>query len=127
MTGLVIDIALPPSANKLFKNVPQGGRARTREYNAWIEAAGYDVETAWRAAGRPTFLPPLAIDVRLGLVGRKRDAGNTLKAIEDLLVKRIDGLPDDKFNDDIRIRRDAAISASTARVTITSLPSAPPG
>ncbi|MFV0623764.1 hypothetical protein ACBY01_07115 [Sphingomonas sp. ac-8] len=125
MTALSIDMPLPPSANRLFKNLPQGGRARTREYDAWIEEAGYAVEMAWRAAGRPTIAAPLSIGLDVGLIARKRDVGNTLKAVEDLLVKRIPGLPDDKFNDLIVIRRGGDAPEGMARVTVSTL--GPPG
>ncbi len=125
MTSLTIDLPLPPSANRLFKNVPQGGRARTRDYNAWIDEGGYEVEMAWRAAGRPAIAAPLSLELRLGIIGRTRDAGNTLKAIEDLLVKRIPGLPDDRHNDLIVIRRGGDAPAGIARVTISTFE--PPG
>lgn len=125
MTSLSVALPLPPSANKLFKNVPQGGRARTRAYDSWREEAGYAVEMAWRAAGRPTIAPPLSLELNLGLIDRKRDAGNTLKAVEDLLVQRVPGLPDDRYTDLIIIRRCSATPAGMARVTVTSL--GPPG
>lgn len=127
MTALTLDLPLPPSVNALYRNAPGRGRVKTGAYNAWLEEAGWAAVTRWRAAGRPSFTAPLALTIELGLSGRRRDAGNTLKPIEDLLVKRIPQLPDDRHNDLITIRRGVDVPAGIARVTITSLPGEPPG
>jgi hypothetical protein len=121
MSSLTVMLALPPSANALNKNNPQGGRSKTRAYSAWLEDARYRITTAWRALGCPTFAKPLRVTLSLGLIGRVRDAGNCLKPIEDALVKFVTGLPDDRWNDEIAIRRDATVPAGAALVTIESI------
>ena len=127
MTALAILVPLPPSANALTRNVKGRGRVNTAGYNLWLEDAGYTVRMAHRAAGRPEFTKPLKVTLQLGLRDRRRDAGNCLKPIEDMLVKSIVGLPDDRWNDSISIERDGTIAPGMARITITSLPGAPPG
>jgi hypothetical protein len=127
MTALTVTVPLPPSANALTRNVKGRGRVNTAAYTAWLEDAGYTVRMAHRAAGKPAFAKPLEVTLQLGLRDRRRDAGNCLKPTEDMLVKSIEGLPDDRWNDSITIKRDAAIAAGMARITITSLLGAPPG
>lgn len=127
MTALAIVVPLPPSANRLTRNVRGRGRVNTSAYTSWLEVAGHATTMAWRAAGRPAFTPPLAVTLQLGLRDRRRDAGNCLKPTEDMLVKSIDGLPDDRWNDRITIMRDAGVQPGTALITITSLPGQPPG
>jgi hypothetical protein len=127
MSALAIVVPIPPSANRLTRNVRGRGRVNTAAYIGWLEEAGHAVVMAWRAAGRPTFVPPLAVTLQLGLADRRRDAGNCLKPTEDMLVKSIPGLPDDRWNDRITVTRDAGVQPGTARITITSLPGEPPG
>jgi hypothetical protein len=127
VTAFTITVPLPPSANALTRNVKGRGRVNTAGYNLWLEEAGYTARMAHRAAGKPVFEKPLAVTLQLGLRDRRRDAGNCLKPTEDMLVKSIEGLPDDRWNDDISIKRDAAIPSGMVRITITSLLGAPPG
>lgn len=118
--NLIIDMPLPPSANALFANAGKG-RVKTPEYKAWIEEARWHVLTAWRAAGKPEVGrdTPMRLFLRLGLVGRRRDAGNCLKAIEDILARELP-IPDDRYNDRITIDRDETL-AGAARITIAPL------
>lgn len=118
--SLTIDLPLPPSANRLTVNLKNGGRAKSAEYKAWIEEARWHVMMGWRNAGKPTWAEgPMSLLLELGIEGRVRDAGNCLKATEDLLVKNLP-VPDDRWNDDIRIVRNEQI-AGRARVTIAAL------
>lgn len=123
MSTLVVTVPLPPSANKLTRNVPGKGRVSTSAYRAWTEEASWHAIAAWRTAGKPAFTRPLQMTLDLGLADRRRDAGNTLKPIEDMLVKAIEGLPDDRWNDLILIRRSADVKPGSARVTIASIDS----
>ena len=123
---LTFDLPLPPSANALFANVRGKGRVKTAEYKAWIEEARWHVLTAWRTQGKPEVgaQTPMRLSLRLGLVGRRRDAGNCLKAIEDILVRELP-IPDDRYNDRIVILRDETIP-NIARVTIGPLSASVP-
>jgi len=118
---LTFDLPLPPSANALFANVRGKGRVKTPEYKAWIAEARWHVLSAWRAQGKPEVGKdtPMRLSLRLGLVGRRRDAGNCLKAIEDILARELP-IPDDRYNDRIVIIRDETIPG-IARVTISPL------
>lgn len=120
--SLTIDLPLPPSANALFANVKGGGRVKTKDYNNWLNEARWHVLTTWRAAGNPSVEAdaPMQVFLRLGLTTRKRDAGNCLKAVEDVLVKELP-IPDDRWNDRILIERSADIPEGVARVTIATL------
>lgn len=39
----MIALALPPSTNALYRNVPGKGRVKTKVYLAWIKSAGWDL------------------------------------------------------------------------------------
>jgi len=118
---LTVDLPLPPSANALFANAGKGGRVKTKEYNTWLNEARWHVLTAWRAIGKPAAPPdvPMLLWLRVGLTTRKRDAGNCLKAVEDVLVKELP-IPDDRWNDRILIERNANFEGF-CRVTIAVL------
>ncbi|UPT53092.1 endodeoxyribonuclease [Synechococcus phage Yong-M3-232] len=121
MSGLTIDMPLPPSVNNLFTNLKGGGRAKSAVYKAWIEEARWHVMIAWRNAGKPEWPAetPMRLDMRLGIEGRRRDCSNCVKAIEDLLVKNLP-VPDDCWNDAGSWQRDETIPG-LARVTIAAL------
>lgn len=120
--AITIDMTIPPSANNMFVNLKGGGRAKSAAYKAWTEDARYRVITAWRAAGKPTWpKAPMQIHFRLGLEGRKRDASNCIKALEDVLVRELP-VPDDCWNDFGSWQRDENIPGM-ARVTIAPLDS----
>lgn len=113
-------LPLPPSANNLFFNLKTGGRAKTAAYKAWISEAGYHLKTAWSRAGKPEYAKrPMRLIMDLGLENRRRDASNCAKAIEDLLVATLP-VPDDRWNDEIHIRR-TADADGMARVRLEPL------
>ncbi|UAB76989.1 hypothetical protein INR77_09025 [Erythrobacter sp. SCSIO 43205] len=116
-----IDLPIPPSVNALTVNLKGGGRAKSALYKGWIEEARWHVMTAWRAAGKPVWPKeaPLSVRLEVGLEGRRRDLGNTLKAIEDLIVANLP-IADDRWNDRILIERREDI-VGIARVTIAPL------
>lgn len=116
-----VDLPLPPSTNALFANRKGGGRVKTEAYKAWLNDARWHLITAWRAAGKPEWPAklPMRLSIRLGLTGRTRDASNTIKAIEDVLVKELP-VPDDRWNDAGEWLRDETIPG-VARVTIAPL------
>lgn len=118
--NFAVTLPLPPSVNALTVNLKNGGRAKSAVYKAWIEEARWHLITAWRAAGKPEWRQgPMSVHLALGIESRKRDAGNCLKAVEDLLVQNLP-VPDDRWNDRILIERDESIPGM-ARVTIAAL------
>lgn len=120
MTAICATLPLPPSTNELFRNLKTGGRVKTAKYKSWIEEAGWHLKIAWSGAGKPEIAEqPMRLSIELGLSGRRRDASNCAKAIEDLLVSALP-VPDDRWNDDISIRRSAAADG-LARVRLEPL------
>ena len=92
-------LPLPPSVNSLYANVPGKGRVRTKRYLTWLNAAGWAIKqtkpkpkkikgnySLWLYCERPDR--------------RRRDLGNMLKAIEDILVEH-GIIADDSFAADI--------------------------
>lgn len=125
MTSLAILIPMPPTTNHLYANkVGRGGRSAGRTiskgYAAWLEEAGWHARTAWAEAGKPILKAPLKLVIRLKL-DRKSDISNRIKAIEDMMVKTIPDWPDDCWNDDVRIIRDADIADGAALVGFYSI------
>lgn len=75
----------PPSTNHLFRNVEKVGRVMTNEYRQWLKVAG-EYLLAQRPV--PVFTEPVELTLYTGEKGvANMDASNTLKAVEDFLVK----------------------------------------
>ncbi len=93
---VTINLPLPPSVNGLFANVSKErrekaaakgkklpGRVRTERYRVWANAAGWELKT--QKPGHVEGPYVMALEMRRS-DKNKMDLGNTLKAIEDLLV-----------------------------------------
>lgn len=85
-----IRLPFPPSVNALYatnKKAARGknrgrGRYRTKEYEAWLDQAGWELN-----AQRPPFFEPRC-EIRIDLdESRNGDSNNYEKAVLDLLVK----------------------------------------
>lgn len=74
---------LPPSTNHLYLNVPNRGRVKTRAYEDWIFQAGLMLNR--QIEGRFTGRVDILIEIEDA--HQNRDASNTIKPLEDLLVK----------------------------------------
>lgn len=118
VSRLCFDLPIPPSVNELTVNLKNGGRAKSAVYKRWIEEARWHVMIAWRNAGKPEWPAetPIALRLEVGLEGRRRDLGNCLKAVEDLLVANLP-IPDDRWNDHIVLERREDIPG-VARLTV---------
>lgn len=94
-------IPVPPSANNLFINRPDGGRAKSPAYKKWIYEAGWRLreQLAQPVAGKTFSLMIYAP------VNRQRDISNVIKATEDLLVGMALIPVDDRYIDEVIIRR----------------------
>lgn len=112
--GFTVTLPLPPSANNLF--LTRGNRrARSPEYDAWIEAARWALhcEKLQPVTGPYAFLLALPYLMR-------GDCSNRLKAPEDLLVK--EGLtPDDRHADLVMAHRSNAVSGVACIVTVVPI------
>jgi len=76
-------IPLPPSVNSLYRNVPGKGRVKTQRYHTWLNAAGWAIKEAKPEAVRGDYIMTLICQRP---DRRRRDLGNLLKAIEDVLT-----------------------------------------
>lgn len=86
--SLTFDLPMPPSVNSMFKNVQGKGRARTKEYKAWANEAGWMLlaQRNQHKAHR-CITEPVEIDVHAYRpASKRRDLDNILKAICDLLT-----------------------------------------
>lgn len=89
ITSATFDLAVPPSTNAAYTNVPGVGRVKTKAYREWIRGE-LKVLIAQRAQPVTT---PVSIEIFLPL-GVRGDASNRIKATEDILV-RAGVIPDD--------------------------------
>lgn len=78
-----LTLTRPPSANRLFKNIPGRGRARTAEYDAWIELNLFKIKNQKPKCVRGTY--HLAISCQRS--NKRADLDNILKATNDILKK----------------------------------------
>ena len=90
MTTMLV-LPRPPSLNALFRNLPTGGRGKTKEYEAWRKEAGWEVRrqrphVVTGEYALDIFVPPSLRDVD----------NHCAKAVSDLLVE-LQVTPDDKF------------------------------
>lgn len=83
------ELAVPPSVNAMYRNVPGRGRVRTSAYNAWLQG---ELKALVAQRARPV-LPPVSISMFMPETMRG-DISNRAKACEDLLVKA-GVIPDD--------------------------------
>ena len=93
MKTITLGLPMPPSTNNLYFNLPKGGRAISRKYSTWREAAGWEIQSQrpGKIEGR------VVISIALGKnTNRQSDCSNFIKPIEDLLVMH--GVIDDDRN-----------------------------
>lgn len=96
-----VTLPLPPSANRLFANVPGKGRVKTRAYKLWRKNAVLSIFAQARADRR--LSGAVSIDIVLPEMCRL-DIDNAIKPILDALVasQRID---DDRYVAELHVRR----------------------
>jgi hypothetical protein len=109
-------LPVPPSLNNIFINVQKHGRAKSREYRAWLSEAD-----KWYYLQRLNKLKPIngprALHIRLPRI--RGDASNRIKVIEDWLVSRkLTG--DDRHNLRVSVEVDSG-SVNHCVVTVTPL------
>lgn len=88
LVSLTIQLAMPPSTNRIWRSAVKGGRVRTyraREYAAWMIAAAWRVKQAVQSQGAVKG----DVRVRLGFWPRDKraDLDNRIKPLLDSLVK----------------------------------------
>ena len=83
MSAVTLTWTYPPSVNALYKNLPRGGRAKTKRYKTWSTLVGWEarVQRAGKVLG-----PYVLYVVACRPDARKRDLGNLEKPISDALV-----------------------------------------
>lgn len=106
-----IAISFPPSTNNLFATLGRR-RVTSKEYSAWREANGWEIQVQKPGSikGR------VRLDIKLE-EGRRQDASNCIKAIEDLLVTNgvIEG-DGPKHVRDVRARFDSSVSGALVEI-----------
>jgi Holliday junction resolvase RusA-like endonuclease len=114
---IILDLPIPPSVNNAWFNIPNGGRANTKDYNEWIEDAGFYVRKA-------QIKPPQAAYYCLKLLlpyAMRGDIDNRVKPVLDLLVRhRI--TPDDRKAWSVYVRRDYHLAKDICRVLVSFYP-----
>lgn len=108
-----VTLPLPPSANKLFANVPGKGRVKTKAYKLWRKNAVLSIFAQVRADRRIGGPVGLTLCVPRGMRG---DLDNRLKAAIDALVasNRIDD--DEHVQSILIIRGGAAVGTVEIKV-----------
>lgn len=119
MSALHVTLPVPPSANALTKTVGKR-RVSTAAYTRWNFEAWYRIMVAVREQSPAGWGKPLALTIYVN-VTRNRDASNVIKPIEDALVKFVPALPDDRWNDEVRVVRSLEPPPGMAFVTIASM------
>lgn len=107
MTDAVINLPFPVPLSDLYRNARGPGRAKTKRYQTWARAAGWEL----KAQKPPKMEGPVALEIAVerpvnkdGTVSRKkRDLSNLIKGVEDLLVDH-GIIEDDSLVEDLRIR-----------------------
>ncbi|WP_300396377.1 hypothetical protein [Henriciella sp.] len=106
-------LPIPPSVNGMFPG--KARRHKSADYKAWIEHAGWVLETA----RIPPVIGPFALHIRLP-VKMRGDIGNREKAISDLLVKH--GVtPDDSKTWRITIERHPNVRDCSCQFALTEI------
>lgn len=118
MTTLTLELGAPPSANVLY--VARGrGRCKSSVYQRWIRASRAAVVEARGVGLWSCGEGPYAVEL-LARIDRRRDLDNIAKPVLDLLV--VTGcVPDDRWCDELVLRRCAQIDPRRVRVTVRSL------
>lgn len=109
------DLTICPSVNRLYCNVRGRGRVKTAEYRSWLKTAGWEV----RAHKLPPVVGPYQVVIGVPLKMRG-DASNRQKATLDLLVK-VGATDDDKFCDQVTVRRDPDAEPGRMIVRVTPI------
>jgi crossover junction endodeoxyribonuclease RusA len=108
----MIKLPIPPSTNMLYRNVPGRGRAKTKRYMEWINAAGWDMN----AQRPPKHDGKITLDITVQKKDkRKRDISNFVKAVEDLLVSH-SVIVDDSLVQQVTVRWSTDIEGCEVRI-----------
>lgn len=80
---VTLTVPAPPSANKLFKSIDGGRRAKSKDYKDWLLHAGWQLraQRPGHISGRVMLL------IAVERLSHTADIDNRVKALLDLLVK----------------------------------------
>lgn len=91
-----LTIPAPPSVNKLFKTLPGGRRAKTREYKQWLAEVAWQIREQLAQPGCDRVPGRVIVIVAVERVNLLADCDNYLKGVLDALVKQR-AIDDDRF------------------------------
>ena len=106
------EIALPPSANGAYRNVPGKGRRKTKAHKDWKYAAGWEI----KVMHPPRLIGPYRFTILLSEKVRG-DCSNRIKLAEDLLVN-LGITPDDRHAVSTHAERSADIPKGRCRIIV---------
>ncbi len=75
-------LAVPPSANNLFRNVSGKGRVKTDKYKRWSKAAAWQVRLGHKG---PALEGPTAVSITMKRPNKNSDLDNRAKGVLDAL------------------------------------------
>lgn len=108
----VLDLPKPPSVNAIYRNVPGKGRAKTKVYAQWIEAAGWLLKIQ-----RPKPVPgPYTLHIAVGPT--RADLDNLAKGLSDLL-QRHGVIDNDRKAESVHLERSTAVPKGQVRCTVS--------
>jgi Holliday junction resolvase RusA-like endonuclease len=113
---VTLALPLPPSANRLHADSPDGSRHKSPIYAEWLSAAGWRLQA--QRPGRVMGTYRMFIEVARRKDRRRVDLGHYEKALSDLLVAH-HIVQDDSLAQEITLRW-AAIEG--VRVTVSRWP-----
>lgn len=115
MSGVSLELTLPPSINRAYRNVQGRGRVATDDLKNWKRNAGWEIHLA--RCGRVTGPYTLSILVPSTMRG---DVDNRIKAISDILVAHT-VTPDDRMAKRMSVERSSDVRRGCCLVTVEAV------
>ena len=112
-----ITLPMPTSWNRLYRITCRGGYARmykSKEYNDWVELAGWKLKSQWRKR------KPIESDITLYIkvyYCRRKDLDNIVKAVGDLL-QDLRVIKNDKQIDFLQVWRAEKVKSKDERIEL---------
>ena len=106
-------LTVPPSANSLFVRT-NNKTIKTKSYSDWQELANLEIISQLPVVHLPEKVP-YSVQITAN-INRQRDLDNIVKPLVDALVRK-SIIPDDRYLDQLEVRRTAAGEKNRVLVT----------